>query len=343
MPPLNFMKTSLDHLPEKKQRELARIQEILFEEFDLAKGNSQKVYNQKGRILKIVLFGSYARGDWVDEAGKTAKGYQSDFDLLIVVNYAQLTDMATYWYKAEDRIIRDRAVKTPIGLIVHSLGEVNDKLALGQYFFTDIIRDGIALYELAGHRFVDPKPLKPKEAYKAAKEYCEDWYGSAMRRLEIFQIEMDKETGENQWLKDAAFTLHQCVERLYGAYLLTTTLYSPSTHNIRRLRSLVEAKDERFREIWPDEDRFQRRSFELLKEAYVKARYSKHYKITEEELYWLGERAELLAALVKQACEKRLKKLKAKAGKYGLAPLQWTVSKDLADRFSKSTGLMLPR
>ena len=85
------------------------IQEILFEEFDLARGkNSQKEYDKKGRILKIVLFGSYARGDWVDEAGKTAKGYQSDFDLLVVVNYKQLTDMATYWYKAEDRIIRDK-------------------------------------------------------------------------------------------------------------------------------------------------------------------------------------------------------------------------------------------
>jgi integrase-like protein len=79
MPPLNFMRTDIDHLPEKKQRELACIQEILFEEFDLAKGNGHKVYTQKGRILKIVLFGSYARGDWVDQAniviGKWLKQY----------------------------------------------------------------------------------------------------------------------------------------------------------------------------------------------------------------------------------------------------------------------------
>jgi hypothetical protein len=52
MSPLNFMKTSLDHLPEKKQHELARIEEILFEEFELAKGNGQKEYDNKGRILK---------------------------------------------------------------------------------------------------------------------------------------------------------------------------------------------------------------------------------------------------------------------------------------------------
>jgi uncharacterized protein len=306
MAPLNFMKTDLDHLPEKKQRELARIQEILFEEFELArKGNGQKEYDKKGRILKIVLFGSYARGDWVDEAGKTAKGYQSDFDLLIVVNYKQLADMATYWYKAEDRIIRDRTIKTPIGLIVHSLGEVNDKLAQGQYFFTDIVREGIVRYELSGHRFVDPKPLNTKEAYEIAKDYYDDWIVPAERAIINFQDDL-----ERGWLKESAFMLHQAVERLYGCYLLTMTNYSPSTHNVRKLRSLVEEKDASFRDIWPDEDRFQRRSFELLKEAYVKARYSKHYKITEEELIWLGDRAKALASLVKTACEERLKELK---------------------------------
>lgn len=311
MPPLQHMKTSLDHLPEKKQRELARIQEILFEEFDLARGqNSQKEYDKKGRILKIVLFGSYARGDWVDEAGKTAKGYQSDFDLLVAVNYKQLTDMATYWYKAEDRIIRDKSIKTPVGLIVHSLGEVNDKLAQGQYFFVDIVRDGIALYELEGHRFVQPKPLNATQAYEMGKEYFGDWYGSAMRGLEIFSIQMEKSAVDENWLRKAAFELHQVVESLYGTYLLTTTFYSPSTHNLRKLRSLVEEKDARFREIWPDEDRFQRRSFERLKDAYVKARYSKHYAIAEDELQWLGERAVELAQLVRAASEEKLSVLK---------------------------------
>ena len=102
------------------------------------------------------------------------------------------------------------------------------------------------------------------------------------------------------------------MERLYGCYLLTTTLYSPSTHNIRKLRALVEAQDERFRAVWPGEDRFQRRSFERIRDAYVKARYSKHYKIAEDELTWLGERAEALAGLVKQACKEKLAELEKK-------------------------------
>ena len=59
------MRTDTDHLPQKKRRELARIQEILFEEFELAKGpekNTKKSVRQTaGRILKLVLFGSYRR------------------------------------------------------------------------------------------------------------------------------------------------------------------------------------------------------------------------------------------------------------------------------------------
>lgn len=307
------MRTDIDHLPEKKRRELARIQEILFEEFELAKGpekNTKKsAARTPGRILKIVLFGSYARGDWVDEAGKTAKGYQSDFDLLIVVNRKAFTDMATYWYRAEDRIIQDPGLKTPIGLIVHTLSEVNEKLAQGQYFFLDIIREGIALYELNGQRFSEPKPQTPQDAHAAAKEYFDEWFKAANRSLETYEFQMKKSADDQEWFRNAAFALHQTVESLYGCYLLTTTLYSPATHNVRKLRSFVEAKDERFRTVWPDEDRFQRRSFERLKDAYVKARYSKHYKIAEDELTWLGDRAEVLAALVKQACEERLEEL----------------------------------
>ena len=102
-----MMKSSLDHMPEKKQRELARALDILHEEFEDALKGGAAEFKKKGRILKIILFGSYARGGWVDEP-YTAKGYRSDFDLLIVVNNRKLCDFAAYWYKAKDRIIRDK-------------------------------------------------------------------------------------------------------------------------------------------------------------------------------------------------------------------------------------------
>jgi predicted nucleotidyltransferase len=103
------MRTDLDHLPAAKQRELERVVQILFEEFDEARALATQDWKKKGRILKIILYGSYARGGWVDEP-HTAKGYQSDFDLLIIVNDKRLTDRVEYWAKAEERLNRELAI-----------------------------------------------------------------------------------------------------------------------------------------------------------------------------------------------------------------------------------------
>jgi predicted nucleotidyltransferase len=129
-----MMKSSLDHVPHRKQRELSRALEILHEEFEDALNEGTADFKKRGRILKIILFGSYDRGTFVDEP-HTMKGYRSDFDLLVIVNNRKLTDHATYWYKAADRIIRDSFIETPTQFIVHSLREVNTELKKGNYFF----------------------------------------------------------------------------------------------------------------------------------------------------------------------------------------------------------------
>jgi hypothetical protein len=51
--------------------------------------------------------------------------------------------------------------------------------------------------------------------------------------------------------------------------------------------------------------------FEKLKEAYVKARYSKHYKISAEELAWLSERVSELGSIVHVICNDRIAALEA--------------------------------
>lgn len=53
--------------------------------------------------------------------------------------------------------------------------------------------------------------------------------------------------------------------------------------------------------------------FEKLKDAYVKARYSRHYRITEEELAWLGERVEELGHVVHAVCSERIQSLEQSA------------------------------
>ncbi len=52
--------------------------QIIFEEFGEKIALGTQDWKRKGRILKVILYGSYARGNWVDEP-HTAKGYQVGF------------------------------------------------------------------------------------------------------------------------------------------------------------------------------------------------------------------------------------------------------------------------
>ncbi|WOF41729.1 nucleotidyltransferase and HEPN domain-containing protein [Sphingopyxis indica] len=305
------MKTDLDHLPANKQRELERVKAIVFEEFEDAIALGTMGWKKKGRIDKIILYGSYARGGWVDEP-HTAKGYRSDFDLLIIVNDKRLTEKVDFWAKLEDRLIRelaiDKTLKTPVNFIVHTLQEVNDGLAHGRYFFMDVARDGIALYEYDDKPLHTPKPKTPTQALAMAREYFDEWYPSAGRFKSAAEF-----LANDGGLREAAFNMHQSAERLYHCVLLVCTFYTPHVHNLAFLRTQAERIDLRLVDAWPRERREDRARFEKLKEAYVKARYSKHYRITEAELQWLGGCVEELGRAVHAICSDRIAELENKA------------------------------
>ncbi|PSJ43335.1 DNA-binding protein [Sphingomonas deserti] len=301
------MKSELDHLPERQQRELERVREILLEEFEKAILPATKPHKRNGKIYKIILFGSYARDDWVDEP---ENGYQSDFDLLIVVSHEDLTDIADYWYVAEDRIARDPAIGRPVNIIVHSLDEVNTALSRGEYFWTDIARDGIALYELPCHSLAMPMPLTATDACRMADEYFSQWLPLADHAMSLSRTSVD-----NGVLRDAAFMLHQATERLYICFLLVRTLYFPRSHNIKFLRSLAEDKEPRLVPAWPRATKVDRARFERLKRAYVEARYSASYAITAEDLEALAASISQLRDIVADLCRERIAALRADAAK----------------------------
>jgi predicted nucleotidyltransferase/HEPN domain-containing protein len=303
------MRSDLDHLPERQQRELERIRDTLLVGFEAARigcGGGTQAWRRGGMVLKIVLFGSYARGDWVDEP---ENGYLSDFDLLVVVNHERLTNIADYWWTAEDQILRDPGIARTVNIIVHDLQEVNGALKRGEYFWSDIVRDGIALYEVPGHPLADPQPPNPADALGAAQRHFDYW----TRQLDDLLKGADFYRAQDN-RKLSAFSLHQSVEAAYACFLLVHTFYFPRSHNIKFLRSLAEDLDTRLVDAWPRAQRADRRRFELLKRAYVEARYSDQYDASAEDLEWLMERARRLRDLVADLCESRVRELTAKAG-----------------------------
>ncbi len=291
------MNDSLDHLRPARQKELELVTKILLEEFEAARAGKTQLKKQSGKIVKIILFGSFAREDWVED---TKTGYKSDFDILVIVS-AQIFCDFEFWEQAETTLAHHPGIKHDVDLIVEPLAHVNDMLAEGQYFFSDIRDQGIALYEASRKPLLEAKLMDEEAFVTISQKHFEKVfpYAQDMFRGVHFYIE----SASNN---PAAFLLHQATEHAYGAFLLTYTHYKPDIHHIGKLRSLSENIDADLISVWPRNTRLARRRFELLRRAYVEARYSEHYEIAHEDLDWLTTRVTLLHERIEAACKKRL-------------------------------------
>ena len=112
-----LMHEGLERLPPGKRAELAYAVELVREGFARAVERRTTDRYRSGELLKVVLFGSCARGDWVeDPVGR----YYSDFDLLVVVNHEDLTDPSEFWGDTERRLLEalaeGRRLRTPVSL-----------------------------------------------------------------------------------------------------------------------------------------------------------------------------------------------------------------------------------
>ena len=289
------MRTSLTHLPESKCKAIDCIVKIIREDVERAAGYS--THRNPTQIIKIILFGSHATGKWVRDP---INGYFSDYDILVILDQSKLLEEYKVWDGIEDRV--GLKMDFQLNIIVHTLAEVNHRLSQGHYFFTDIKNEGILLYELPkSSELAVAGNLSPAEAKAVAQEHYEEWFESAGEFFDTFYDDLKKKR-----YKKAAFELHQATERFYSCLLLVLTNYKPNGHSLKLLNGLAIEQDRRVADIFPQTTKKERRCFELLKDAYVKARYSKHYTITQDELAWLGERVKQLQHLTKVLCQKKI-------------------------------------
>jgi len=291
---------TLDHLPANKRRELARVLEVIFSEVEQFRATKLSARRAGSQILKVILYGSYARGDWVEDR---SSGYRSDYDLLIVVHSESFAQEHELWLSLDERLLQEQIahrIETPVIPIVHSLHDLNDQLSRGRPFFVDIVKDGKVLYEEEGHPLARPKVLTKEEAKVEAGRSFNEWSQNAKGFLKA------EEGLGDEYPRQRAFFLHQATEALYHCLLLTLTLYSPKSHRIKVLRSKAEDLDKRLIEAWPRDNRVARRRFELLSRAYVEARYSPNYEISLQDLAWLVGRVKILQQTVESVCREKL-------------------------------------
>jgi uncharacterized protein len=282
------MKTSLSHLPGYKQEQILKITEVI----------KEVVASEK-----IILFGSYAKGTWVEDEyieNGIRYSYISDYDFLIVTKNNEEKE-----YLLNDKIVnRSRHItNVAVNCLIHDMDYINEGLSIGQYFFTDIINEGVLLYDNDQLQFAKPKQLAAEEQKEIAQRYFDQWFN----RAKIF-LRIAIDCLENNELKIGVFQLHQATENFYNTVLLVFTGYKPKTHSLEKLRQYAKPYSKELLEIFPERsgDKMESHLFDLLKRGYIDARYKNDYIITEEELSALIGKVRKMQETVEGICSKKI-------------------------------------
>lgn len=283
------MKTSLSHLPKEKKDELKKIVKTLLEFKE---------------VEMIILFGSYATGGYVHSDRYEEDGiiyeYQSDYDLLIILTLDKQADDLKFVYGITRKLNELRSL-TPISPIYEGIRFVNEQLSEGNYFFNDIKSEGILLYSSKRKQLARKRKLSIEEIKKQAQDYFDEWFQSANEFLGQYESALN-----NEWLKNAAFQLHQATERYYHTLTLVFTNYKHKTHNLEELGKFASTLNLEYKKIFPRRTEAEKHHFTLLQKAYIDSRYKKGYKISREELEYLSKRVVKLQHLTEKVCKEKV-------------------------------------
>jgi len=291
------MENSINHLPDVKRKELESIVAVIKKNCD--------------NIEKIILFGSYARGNYKeakDLSQSSRTGHVSDYDILVVTKNKDVALNSLLWGKISEELQSLNLSAFP-KILTHDIEELNKKLSEGQYFFSDIKKEGIMLFDAGNFELAEEKKLTAEEKQQIAQKHFDYWFNRAEGFYRHFLIDFENPSTKDSDNGLMAFNLHQVAESCYKAILLVFTNYTPREHFLEILGKKSENCSAEFSNIFSktakqDEDRFN-----LLEYAYIGGRYDPDYYISKEDLKILEVSVQKLLKLTAESCKKRISSL----------------------------------
>ncbi len=286
--PLPPYVTSLDSVPKGIQAQLEIIRELV-------------LVNIKNHVDMIWLFGSYARGDAINdrrvdpETGLISE-YNSDVDILVIVRGKNTMQKEKWWRRLDKAIADHPSISSSIHLIRDSIYRVEDALRHSEYFYLDVVREGIVLYG-DDKELPEPREFPIEKRREFAIEYLNRFFQRAdasKRSLEVHYQVDDKPS--------AMYCLHQLSERLFYSYLLVFTHYKPRSHKLFDMRARVATINKNIKSIFPIGTKTEEHRFQFLNDAYVDARYKDNYEVDPEVLEHLIQRVAEFQKWVRNEC-----------------------------------------
>ncbi|WP_165023595.1 HEPN domain-containing protein [Dysgonomonas sp. ZJ279] len=286
------MKKSIAYLPKPKQEDLIRL--------------VMEINKRLPEAEMIILFGSYARNEYVDYDERVEFGiptsFRSDYDIYVITSKISdnkagiiLDNIDALYYKEPD-------YQTPVNFINDDIKTINRALEEGRYFHTQIKQEGIILYDSGNFKLARRRKLKFDEIKKQAQEYFDEKFNRANNFLKYAGI-----ANSEADYKEASFFLHQACENYYYAIRLAFTLRSNKQHNLTKLAASVKGHSSDLAHVFPNNSVEEKRLFNLVKDAYIEARYNPKFIVTKEDIDALIPKVELLRDITKRICEVKIR------------------------------------
>ena len=270
----------------------------------------------------VILYGSYARGTYKDDRNYVIEGQdyvhrRSDYDLLVVIDQPNEKREVERFYKAfadpvfmggSEKQIRKalREIDLPVQILVEQITGINQKLESKQYFFADIKREGIELYNSGKHTLSDlPEQISPTVRRKYAEEHFAHWFNEAMEHRKMSKLAVSEKLD-----RKAAFNLEQVVEMCYKCIALVYTHYTKDEHDLFKLRAQVEKYEPLAKAIFPLETEEQEGLFDKLNLCYIGTRYIAGFIVEKEEIDLWKPEVDKLIDLTEQTCKIKIESLK---------------------------------
>ena len=274
------MKTSLEHLPPSARHEVRAI---------------AKLIREAAPVDMVILYGSFAE----------------NYDIAVIVKNGRLANQLRLWSTVEQSA-RGLCGRASVRLIVHGIRDINHHLRGGHFFFTDLVKGGIMLYDSGRRKLSPAKEPTPAERLSYAQACFREYIDRANRLYEVFEFCV-----QNEWYSEAAIDLHQATECYYKAMLQVFTAYRPKEHDLAALGKRCAALHPDLHDVFPAGPTATSkavRRVKLLEQAYMDAPHDPSYRITREELEWLAAHVGDLRVRVERVCQEHLAIMAEAAG-----------------------------
>lgn len=294
------MKSSISFLPKYARDDLREIK--------------QKILESLPQCEMIILFGSYARGTFVPYDERQEFGiltsFISDYDILVLTSHVDLREAGRILDTIDQTYYKRPSNQVPIQFINDSIEKFQEDLRMGRYFYTDIKNEGIVLYSSKKHQIPRCKKLNYQEIAGEAEVYFKE----KVQRADSF-LHLAKCAYKQRDYKMVSFQLHQAAENYFYALRLVFTLKNNKQHNLAKLWKSVWGYSEELHNLFNLGDAEEKRLFELLKNAYIEARYNPNFLVTRKDTDFLFPKVEKLKEMTYDICHKRIEWYKAEFGK----------------------------